>query len=88
MSRYFASVDRLTGQPPTINEGLKPFRSFNVEQIKKHVENDFLWENESAVAIGSIMPNWITLVVRDGIRKVSMIERMANISSIQKYIRP
>jgi hypothetical protein len=75
----------LTRQSFSINEGLEPGRCLYIEQVKKHVENDFL---DATLERRRVMEVIHTRVSSEGIRRVSMIDRIADMSSIQKYIRP
>jgi hypothetical protein len=75
----------LTRQSFSVNEGLEPVRCLDIEQIKKHVKDNFLaitLEGRRAMEVIH------TRVSSEGIRRASMIDRIADMSSIQKYIRP
>jgi hypothetical protein len=65
---------------------LEPFRGLDIQDLEEHIKDDFL--NESSTEIPSSSEIEITRVSREGIRRVSTRDRIASISSMQKYIRP
>ena len=76
---------RLARQPSPINERFVPCRRFNVQQVEKHIQDDILdMSGNYHRRIGEVC----TRVSNDGIRRVFTRERIARMSSIQKYIKP